>query len=411
MFNFFRKITSHTKALPTGVKLIVFVLFLRSFGWGFVDPFYSIFVDTFTKNYTGVGSLISIMNLTSLLVMLPLMRLADKMKDTVIMRDAEVVYIFCILFYVLAAFTGNLPMLMIAFFLNGVALPFMIVGAETYIRKYACPEAQTRSFAFYTALNYLGWILGMLIGAFTFQYYGFKLMFLFVLPSAFAGLLILKHIRERGIRSMLGGFKKYFHNGHDFTAILENIRYLNPRTFFFLMLSFFDGVIVMFSFIFIPLFAVSINLGFRQIALLMAVMYFPFIFSFIISEATDRLRKMDLIAVGLFIGGLSFFFLSFIIGQLWIVVLVALKSLSLAIIRPSYNGMLSHLTPRRMMGEVTGLNNIALRLGYVIGPVLSGIIADKYGIQIAFFGIAIFAFVLAMFALIFKGFEAIRAET
>ena len=61
-----------------------------------------------------------------------------------------------------------------------------------------------------------------------------------------------------------------------------------------------------------------------------------------------------------------------------------------------------------MMGEVTGLNNIALRLGYVIGPVLSGIIADKYGIQIAFFGIAIFAFVLAMFALIFKGFEVLQ---
>jgi len=393
-----------------GVKLIVFVLFLRAFGWGFVDPFYSIFVDGFTENYTGVGTLIAVMNLTSLLVMLPLMRLAGKMKDTVIMRDAEVLYVISILFYLLAAYTGMLAVLFVAFILNGIAFPFIIVGAETYIRKHSRPETQTKSFAFYTALNYLGWIMGMLIGAFTVQYYGLKLMFLFILPSVIAGFVVLKHIRERGLRSMFWGFKKYFHNGHDFNMIVENIKCLNPKTFFFLILSFFDGIIVMFSFIFIPLFALSINLNLREIALLMAVMYLPFIFSFIISEATDRLKRMDVIATGLLIGGVSFLLLSFIIDQLWIVALAAMTSLSLAITRPSNNGMISHLTPRRLMGEVTGLNNLAIRLGYVVGPVLSGIIADKYSIQVAFFTIAVFAFVLAGVTLFFRGFLALQSE-
>ncbi len=408
MFNILKKMSSDTKALPTGVKLIAFVLFIRTFGWGFVDPFFSIFVNGFTKNYAGVGGLISIMNLASLLAMIPLMRLADKMKDTVIMRDAEVIYIFAIVFYLLAAFTQSLPFLVVAFILNGIALPFMVVGAETYIRKYSNPESQTKSFAFYTALNYLGWILGMLIGAFTVQYYGLKWMFIFVLPSAIAGLLVLKHMKERGLRSMLGGLKKYFHNGHDFGVIYDDVKSLNRRTFFFLILSFFDGIIVMFSFVFIPLFALSIDLNLREVALLMAVMYLPFIFSFLISEVTDRLKRMDVIAMGLFIGGFSFILLSFLVGQLWVAVLATMTSVSLAIIRPVYNGMITRLTPHRMLGEITSLNNIALRLGYVVGPVISGLIADQYSIQVAFFVIAIFAFALAALTLSLRGFEVLQ---
>lgn len=410
MLNFFKKMSNDTKALPMGVKLIVFVLFLRTFGWGFVDPFFSIFVNGFSSSYTGVGSLIAIMNLTSLLAMVPLMRLADKMKDTVIMRDAEVLYIISILFYLLSAFTEKLPFLIIAFILNGIALPFMVVGAETYIRKYSNRESQTKSFAFYTALNYLGWILGMLIGAFTVQYYGLKWMFLFVLPSAIAGLLVLKHIKERGLRSMLFGLKKYLHNGRDLQVIIDDIKSLNRCTFFFLILSFFDGIIVMFSFVFIPLFALSIDLSLREVALLMAVMYLPFIFSFVISEVTDRLKRMDVIAMGLFIGGMSFVLLSLLVTQLWVVILATMTSVSLAIVRPAYNGMITRLTPRRMLGEVTSLNNVALRLGYVVGPVISGIIADRYSIQVAFFVIAIFAFSLAALTLLFKGFEAVQIE-
>ena len=410
MFQFLKKISADTKALPKGVKLIVFVLFLRAFSWGFVDPFFSIFVDDFSESYAGVGGLVSILSLTSLLATVPLMRLADKMKDTVIMRDAEVIYIFSILFYLLSAFTGKLPFLVLAFILNGIGLPFMIVGAETYIRKHVKVAGQTKSFAFYTAVDYLGWILGMLIGAFTVQYYGLKFMFLFILPSAIAGLFVLRHIRERGLKSMLWGFRKYFHSGHDFGIIYEDLKKLDKKTFFFLVISFFDGVIVMFSYIFIPLFALSINMDLKSIALLMAVMYMPFIFSFFVSELTDRLKRMDVIAIGLIIGGVAFVLLSFLVGSLWIAILATLKSVSLAILRPAYNGMLTQLTPRRNLGEVTGFNNIAMRLGFVVGPVLTGLIADRYSIQVAFFAIAIFAFVLAATALSFKGFEKLKTE-
>ncbi len=408
MLSLVKKISADAKAFPTGVKLIVLVLFLRSLGWGFVDPFYSIFVNGFSDNYAGVGSLISLMNLSSLLAIIPLIRLAGKMKDTVIMRDGEVLYLFAITFYLLAAFTGRLSFLILAFIFNGIAFPFMIVGAETYIRKYAHSTTETKSFAFYTAIHYLGWIIGMLIGAFTVQYYGLKLMFLFILPSSIVGFAILKRIPEKiGFKSMIWGVKKYLHNGHDFKVMADTVRNMDKRSAFCLLLSFFDGVIIMFSFIFIPLLAISLNLGLRSVALLMAVMYLPFIFSFFISEVTDRLKRMDVIAIGLFIGGLSFVLMSFIVHELWIAVLATMKSVSLAIIRPTYNGVLTRLTPRKMLGEMTGINNVAMRLGFIVGPVASGFIADRYSIQVAFFAIAVFAFTLAAITLSFRSYESI----
>ena len=403
IFSFLKKVHSDTQELPVGIKLIVFVIFLRMLGWGFVDPFYSIFIDSFSDSYAGIGSMVAIYNFASLFALIPLFRLADKVRDTTIMRDGEVIYLFAIVFYILAGLTGEIGFLIPALIFSGIASPFVIVGAETYIRKHVKIGGETKSFAFYTALHYLGWITGMLIGAFTVQYYGLTWMFLFILPSIFAGLFILNRIKERGIRSMLRGLKKYLHTREDFRNILTDLQDLNSRTSYFLLLAFFDGVITMFSFVFIPLFALSIDLGFKEIALLMAVMYLPFIFTFLISEATDKLKRMNVIAMGLFIGGISFISLSLIVDQLWIVLFVVLKSFSLAIIRPTYNGMITHLTPRRMLGEMTGLNNIAIRAGFIVGPILSGFIADKFSIQVAFFGMAIFAFTLATVTLLFKG--------
>jgi len=411
MPNLFKKLSSDTKAFPTSVKLIVLVVFLRTFGWGFIDPFYSMYIDSFGDSYSSVGLLVALMNFVALLAVLPLLKLADKVQDTKIMRDGEVLYLFAVFFYVVAGLTGRVSLLIPGLALNGVGTALIVVGAESYIRRRSKRSLQTKTFAFFTAITYLGWVLGMLLGGMTVQYYGFTYMFLFLLPSMVVGFLILRRIHETGIKSLMSGLTKYFRRPKDFGFIIDDLKTLNPKTFFLLLLAFFDGVIVMFSYIFIPLFALSINLSLRNIAFLMATMYMPFVFSFVISEMTDRLKRMNVIAVGLFIGGIAFVLLTFIIDQLWVVLLAAMTSLSLAIIRPTYNGVLTQLTPRRMLGEITGLNKIAVRVGFIVGPVFSGFLADKYSIQAAFFLIAVFSFGLAALALVFKGYETLTTES
>ena len=382
--------------------MIVLVVFLRMFGWGFVDPFYSLFLKTFTDNYTFLGVLGATHSFVSLLTIIPLVRLTDKVRDAKIMMDGEVMYLFAILFYMLAGFSQSLVLLFCAFVLNGIAYPLIIVGAETYIRRHSPEKYTARSFGYYTALLYFGWILAMLLSVFLVPYYSFNTMFLFVIPSIVLSFYILPKIHERGFKSIFRGFRKYFHAKEDFTCIFSNLKTLNPRMYFFLLVSFFDGVIISFLYLFMPLFGSSLGLEFREIPFLLSVMYMPFIFSFFFSEAADRMKKMNVIATGLFIGSVSFILLSFIVAQLWVVVLASMVSFSIAILRPAYNGMITRLTPRVMLGEMTGVNNFSMRLGHVVGPIFMGFIADLYGIQITFFAIAILAFFLGGVALIFR---------
>lgn len=356
-----------------------------------------------------VGLFTSMMSFSALIAAIPLIRLADKMKEATIIQDGELLYFFVIIGYVVAGVFQNLPLLVLALFFNGIAQTFVTVGTEAYIRKHN-GKGKSGPFGYYIALDYLGWIVGMLLAAFTVQYYSLNSMFFFVVPSILASFFILPRLRERGIKSLFRGFKRYFHNRNDVLTIFRDCKSMDHKMIFFLVLAFFDGILRMFVFVFIPLFGLSINLDFRSLAFLMAAMYLPFIFSWFFSELTDRLRKMNVIAMGLFISAFSFISLFFIIEKAWIMVLAATISLSLAIVRPAYNGAITRLTPRRMLGEVTGLNNFFERLGRIIGPVLTGVVADLYGIQIAFLLIAIIAFGLGVMSLILKGYDLALGE-
>ncbi|MBN1258267.1 MFS transporter [Candidatus Peregrinibacteria bacterium] len=399
----FRYIISDANRIPVEVKLVVLVMFLRTLGWGFADPFFSIFINNFSENYTMVGLFVSLVGVVSFITIIPLMRLADKVQDTRLMENGEILYFFAIFSYTAAAYLKSVPLLLLALVLNGIGQPFIVVAAESFIRKRG--EGNARSFGYYTAIDYFGWIIGMVIAAFTIQYYGLNNMFLFVLPSTIFGFLILFRIKEDGLASLIMGFRQYFHRRKDFQDLWNDFKVINPKMFFFLLLSFFDGVIRIFSYIFIPLLALTLNLDLKEISLLLAVMYLPFVFSFFFSEVADRMRKMYVIAFGLLIGASAFILLSFLVHQLWVIFLATMISLSMAIVRPAYNSVITRLTPRHMFGEVTGLNNLAMRFGYMVGPVFMGFVADRFGLPFSFTVMACIALLLGIATLFLRKYD------
>jgi len=398
-----------------GVKLIVAVLFLRSLGWGFVDPFLAIFLNGFADSYSGVGISVAVINIAALITLIPLIRLADKVRDTTIMRDGEVMYLFAIVFFLLASLTGNFRLLLFALAFLGAASILVVVGAETYIRRHDPGlAASVRAFSFYTTLDCLGWILGMILAAFTFKYYGLKWMFLFVIPSVLVGLSVLKRVHERGLKSVFGALRRLFYSRENFSQLVTDFGGLTRNTLFLLLLAFFDGIVVIFSFVFIPLFSEKLGLSMPEIALLMALMYAPFVLSFPIAELFMKKRRSLMIAVGLAICSFSFALMLGVTSHLWLGVLVVLKSFGQAIMRPAYNGVLTHHTPRRMLGEITGLTSICIRLGFIVGPIFSGILADKFGLQFSFLAISLIAFVLFILTIILghsKNFDRYAKST
>jgi MFS transporter, DHA1 family, multidrug resistance protein len=390
------------KHIPLGIKLLVFVIFVRALGWGFVDPFFSLYLDRFTSNYALIGLLTSVVAFTSLLTIIPLMRLSDKVQERIVIQDGETLYLIVVLSYVLAGMTRNFPLLIFGLALNGIAQTLVVVGVEAYIRKHD-GHGRVGPFAFYISMDFLGWILGMLLAAFTVQYYNLNSMFLFILPSILMGFAILPRIHEQGLKSIFAGLRRYLHSRQDFIDLFHDFKSLNPKTFFFLVLAFFDGVIRMFTYIFIPLFAVQLKLGLPAVALLSVVMYLPFVFTFFFSEISDLMNRMKVIASALFVGGAAFVLLHFVVHQWWVIGLCALTSLSFSILRPAFNGALTRLTPRSKLGEITGIYNFVDRVGRIVGPVFLGLVADQLGLKFTFLLIALIAFGLGLLSLALRG--------
>ncbi|MFH1012180.1 MAG: MFS transporter [Candidatus Peregrinibacteria bacterium] len=400
-----RLLIKDQRNIPLGVKLIVLVIFLRSVGWGFSDPFFSMYLQQFEAPYVLIGFFIAFIQIGALVSLIPLIRLADRMRDTTLIHDGEVLYLFSVIFFIVAGFSKSLLLLLLSLFLVGMAYTFTAVGAESYIRKHDA-DGQARPFGFYVALDYFGWILGMVLGAFIINYTGLNWMFLWIFPSIVAGLFILPRIHERGVRSFLRGFKKYFSSSEGyFAALSSDFKQVDHKVVFVLVLCFFYGAIRMFSYTFIPLFGLYIGLPLTSIALMLAVVYLPFVFSFFLSEVTDHFKRMNVIAAGLFIGAVAYLLLYFIVHQGLVILLAAITSFSRAIVRPVYNGAITRLTPRRMLGEMTGLNNFTDRLGRIVGPIALGFVADSFGLQVSFLFVAVTALLLGMASLAFHGYN------
>lgn len=115
--------------------------------------------------------------------------------------------------------------------------------------------------------------------------------------------------------------------------------------------------------IFIPLLAMELNLHLGQISLLMGIMYLPYLFSFVFAEIADRYERIAVSTAGLLLSSITMFFLYATTSNILIAVLSALLALSLALINPAAEGMITALTPMNKRGEMTGVQSVCNRSG------------------------------------------------
>ncbi len=63
-----------------------------------------------------------------------------------------------------------------------------------------------------------------------------------------------------------------------------------------------------------------------------------------------------------------------------------------------------------MLGEITSLNNLFMRTGVIIGPLLAGFISDYFGLEYVFILTAIIASIIAIIALFLHGYNSFVDE-
>ncbi|MBI5411599.1 MFS transporter [Candidatus Peregrinibacteria bacterium] len=390
--------------ISSSVKVMGLMVANKYIGIGLIDPFYALFLGSLTNNYTAIGGMVSLMGLVSLFAVIPFARVADHVRTKFVVWHGLQLYCVVALLYFFAGVYHQIPLLILALILHGFAVVMVDTGAEVFIRRHAPFHKTAEAFGYLESVKNFGWVLGILLGGFLFPYYGFKGMFLAMVPCMLINSFLVKWVNDEGITSLLASLRRYSSHLRDFFGLFQDFHHLGRRIYFLYFITFFDGLVGVLTYTFIPLFARSLDLSYAGIALLMAVMYAPCIFSFLFAELADRLNKAGLIMVGLAIAVFTFVALFLVVSRFWVVLFSGLISVSMAIVRPAYNGLLSDFSPPKILGEVGSIQNFISRFAVMICPLFFGYIADVLSIRFVFLFTAGIAFALILLSLGMRGY-------
>jgi MFS family permease len=169
-----------------------------------------------------------------------------------------------------------------------------------------------------------------------------------------------------------------------------------------LVLTFFLFFIEAFFWTLTPLYAETAGLGGFG-GLFLAAYYLPvLIVGWFVGKLTKRFGKKRTAFTGLLIGSLilsSFFYSPNSVVSIFIVFAASLFiSMALPAINAAYADYISEAT--QVEGEIESLEDFAFNIGYVLGPISAGVLADTLGMKGAFSILGLLGVILAIILLI-----------
>ena len=134
-----------------------------------------------------------------------------------------------------------------------------------------------------------------------------------------------------------------------------------------------------------PLFALAVTGNVFLVGVLIAVNAIPRLFTGpLTGYLTDRLGRKPLIMLAPAIRGATNFGQFFADDYMTFLVLELIGQVGVAMWATGSNVLLSDVTTASNRGQVLALRQMSMRLGFVIGPLLGGVLAAFYGLQAVF---------------------------
>lgn len=338
------------RSIPSSVKWVILMFSFWIFGWGFADPLFSLYLKSVIPNYAIIGILASIPNLMAMLFSIPIGNLEDHLDPNLILKYGLLGYVVLGIAYFLAGFFKIIPLLLLALFFNGIISAMVMVSARAYIKQKSSLQ---KASIFVGLLNmfFFGFYgLAMFLGFYGEKFYNLNSVFFVVSITSLISFLGLCKVFPA--KKSTSNWRKVWHKimqfekqENPFTKVLRDFRKSEDYLYYALALIFFVGLVETMILTFMPLLADELGLNLGQISLLMGVMFLPYIFSFLFAEIADRWEKVSVTLVGLILSAGTMFFLYFATSNLWIGVLSALIAVSLALINPAAEGIITNLIP------------------------------------------------------------------
>lgn len=398
--------------IKNGVFFMIAANGLEFFGWGFSDCFFSIFTNKILNNFFYVGLVygtIAFFNLIFTVIASSIIRKTDARKMAL---WAKGIYVISAIFYFLAGFYKSIIALFVAVVFNGIGRSLRNTSEQDFLIEHSNKKNASKIMGIDYALKNSLWYTSMVFSGFILVWLAkqtnknpidiIHYLFLIMLPIlAICSVLLLK-IKKQNNFLNFSQIKGIVFNKKLFTDFFKITKDLNPALIFSISLIFMLRIMSDMILLFVPLLAISFNLAFWEIGLLIGLLNIPFLFCFISSFIADRIDRLSLIIFGLIFSLFPLFLLAHAKTPLWIGIFASLISLSIAIIQPANLGIIASLTNKKQRANIAGLELFLGQIGVIFGSVVLGFCAQHFGIQKVFLIIGIISFIFASIAIKIK---------
>ncbi|MCJ7444446.1 MAG: MFS transporter [Methanotrichaceae archaeon] len=368
-------------------------VFVAVLGISLVAPIFPMYVMGLGASYTQLGFIVSIYGAVQLHIQIPIGRLSDHIGRKGLILLGLMSFTIMPPLYIYATNVYSLIPIRV---LGGIGASAVWPLAMVLIVDQASREKRGSAMGWYNAVFYSALALGPLMGGWLYDQFGLEAPFYFwALLGLVSVIIVFKKVDDPGKQVLTAN-----------RPIVHKTDKLIVQGFFATFLAccgvvMLAGIVGGFNFTMLPSYASQLGLSATEIGLLYLVFGSSTAISNIqFGKQADKGKRKLLIFSGCVLSTVSFALLLEAVTLVQVVILLATLGIGLGMGSPAAAALIADAARPSRRGEIFGIFNTSRMAGIVIGPLIAGLTADRYGVNgaiIVFTSIALAITLMTLF--------------
>jgi len=362
------------------------------------------YLESINLSFFQIGLILSLASVTGILIDVPVGLFCNKTSKKKLMISGLILLI--IISSLIFLLKGSL-VLAIVFLLWGFAFQTWRVPRDAKFASMTNKNRRASYYGFDLEVKYLGQTIGALAGGFILLYLSFAgIISAYVLLVILAIIVLIFGLKESNNRSFIKSMKLF--NFSSLTYELKKIRNFKAFGILLLLISLlltgWEQILLTFGPLFYGNDVLGMNPGLGGI-LLACFSFLGIFLSCPAGKLADKFGKKKILILGLFIMGASLILFSISSNFIFIFSSAILISIGWTFSFPAASGLIIDLSYNEKKGEIAGIWDFFMDLGYVITPIIGGFVAEIFGIRSVFLGIGLFLILVNIFIIFNKNYN------
>lgn len=370
-----------------------FFIFL---GMGIISPILAIYASTFNVSYTLISLAISMYAFGRLIADIPVGLLADRFGRKSIMILGTILLAVASFLNATAVHYWEFVLYRL---IGGVGSAMWITSRQALLADILKPSERGRVLSYFSSFILIGSAAGPTVGGFVVAFWDIRAPFYFYSLLGIVSLLLtIKWIEEpKNVRTRHSDDPQF--SIQTIKRILSNRNFmmacLATFTMFFLTAGIRDTIIPLYAEIVLHLDEVAIGTVMSFVTIMNLVLTIP------IGYMIDYYGRKSVILKSLYVTSLASFIFSLTYDYITISLAAILLGIGTSGSQQAPQAMATDVTIDEPHGLAMGLYRVFGDIGFVIGPIALGFIADFHGLKAPFYFMTAFIFMNAALILLF----------